>query len=269
MPHDATKMLLGTTQSSDKPGTTVYSSDPATFLAGTACRLGSDSLLTLTKGSNKFVGISLGRSLSDIKKTSVLRAGSRVPIRLALKTARSTVTISSYTNLVSGTPDVLSINGTDFTAQAGAATPGTGTFQAATSNNATAASLAAQINSHAVVGILVRATALSAVVTVSAIEPGVDGNAITIVYTNNDVGVGITLGNATGGHLNSGSASSSDINFVTMGTNVYIDDATGVATENLYASTVSDAVYVSGVLDGITEAGTTVPVALVDMIGGL
>lgn len=269
MAQDATKQLLGVTQSSEREGTTVYHSDPATFIAGLACRLGSDGLLTLTKATNKWVGISLGRSLSDIKQTSVLRAGSRVPILVTNKTARSTVTVSSYANLVSGTPDAVTINGTAFTAQAGAATPGDTTFQAATSNNATATSLAAQINAHATIGALVRATVASAVVTVSAIAPGTGGNAITIVYTDNDTNVGITLGNATGGHLNSGSATSTDINFVTLGTHVYIDDATGVATENLYGSTVSNAVYVSGVLDGINESGNTVPCALVDMIGGL
>jgi len=269
MPHDATKMLLGATQSSDKPGTTVYASDPATFLAGLAVRLGSDGLLTTTKGSNKWVGVSLGKSLSDHKKASVLRSGSRVPVLLTLKQAHATVTISSYANLVSGTDDALTINGTAFTAQAGAATPGDATFQAATSNAATATSLAAQINAHVTIGALVRATVSSADVKISAIAGGTGGNAITIVYTDNDTNVGLTLANATGGHLNSGSATFSDIDYVTLGTNAYIDDVSGKAAQNLYATTVSDAVYVSGVLTGVNEDGTEVPCALVDMVGGL
>src|SRR3954467_2398524 len=110
MSHDPTKVLMGTTVTTDRPAVTNYSSDPATFLAGTACRVGSDGLLTLTKGSNQWVGISLGASLSDTKQTSILRAGSGVPIRLALDKARGTVTITSYANLVSGTPDVITIN---------------------------------------------------------------------------------------------------------------------------------------------------------------
>jgi hypothetical protein len=269
MGHDPTKFLLGVTGSSDKPGTTVYQSDPATFLAGLAVRIGSDGLLTLTKGTNQWAGISLGASLSDTKKTSVLRAGSAVPIRLANERAYATVTVTSYANLVSGTDDSVTINGTVFTAQAGAATPGDATFQAATSNNATAASLAAQVNAHATIGAIIRATAVGAVVTLTSIAEGTAGNAYTIVYTDNDTNVGITLGNATGGHLNGGSASSGAIDYVTLGAPVYIDDASGEATSNMTGSTISNAVYVSAVLDGVAEDGTTVPVALVDMIGGL
>lgn len=267
--HDATKVLLGTTKSSDKPGTNVYASDPATFKAGLACRLGSDGLLTLAKGSNQWAGISLGKSLSDISKTCVLRAGSGVPVRLSLLRSSATITITSFANLVSGTDDVVTINGTAFTAQAGAATPGDATFQAATSNNATATSLAAQINAHATIGNVVRATAASAVVTLTAIVQGEDGDAITLTYTDNDTNVGITLGNATGGHLNGGSDDPDDISYVTKGAKAYIDDETGEFTANTYQTTISDAVYVSGVLTGIDEDGTEVPCALVDMIGGL
>jgi hypothetical protein len=81
--------------------------------------------------------------------------------------------------------------------------------------------------------------------------------------------VGATLGNATGGHLNGGSSDADDIDFVTLGANVYIDDTSGKATKNYGDSTVSDAVYVSGVLDGTNESGTSVPVALIDFPGGL
>lgn len=267
MGHDATKMLLGTTRSSDRPGTTVYASDPATFKAGLACRLGSDGLLTFTKSTNQWVGISLGKSLSDIAKTCVLRAGSMVPIKLANKRASGNVTITSYANLVSGTDDVVTINGTAFTAQAGAATPGDATFQAATSNDATATSLAAQINAHATIGNVVRATVASAVVTLTAVsQVAATGNAITLTYTDNDTNVGATVSGAT---LSGGSNTASDINYVTLGAKAYIDDETGEATANTYQTTISDAVYVSGVLTGIDEDGVEVPVALVDMVGGL
>jgi len=147
MGHDPTKQLLGVTQSSDKAGTTTYASDPALFPAGTAVRLGPDGLLTVTKGSNQWVGISLGKSLSDSKTTTVLRGGSQVPIRLAD-----------------------------------------------------------------------------------------DGN---------------------------------NYAYVVQGAPVEIDDATGLATVAGGSATTSNAVFVSGVLSGITEEGTTVPVALVDMVGGL
>jgi hypothetical protein len=114
------------------------------------------------------------------------------------------ITITSYANLVSGTADTFSIAGTVFTAQAGSATPGAGTFQAATSNNATAASLAAQINAHAAASLLVEAEANSAVVTVKAKTAGAGGNAIPVSYTDNDTNVGATLAGLSGGNLAGG-----------------------------------------------------------------
>jgi hypothetical protein len=118
--------------------------------------------------------------------------------------AQATITISSYANLVSGTDDAIVINGVTLTAQAGAATLGANTFQAATSNDATAASLAAQINANTALAGSVVATVLSAVVTVKAASGGSSGNDITIVYTDNDTNVGAVLAGASGGHLNGG-----------------------------------------------------------------
>ncbi len=269
MGHDPTKLLLGTTGSSDRPGTSVYDSDPTTFKAGLACRLASDAALTLTKGSNQWVGISLGKSLSDIKKTCVLRAGSDVPLLLSLPKAYASVTITSYANLVSGTPDSITVGATVFTAQSGSVTPGGATFQAASSNNATGTSLAAQINAHATASTLVKADANAGVVTITALAGGTGGNAIAIAYTNNDANVGATLANASGGNLNGGSADSDDIDYVTKGAKVYIDDLTGMATVNQPGSTISDAVYVSDVLDGVAEDDSIVPAVKVDMVGGL
>lgn len=111
--------------------------------------------------------------------------------------AEGLITITSYANLVSGTDDVITIGATAFTAQTGAATPGTGTFQAATSNDATAASLAAQINAHAVAGALVIATADGPEVTIKAIHGGVAGNSIALGYTDNDTNVGATKSGTT------------------------------------------------------------------------
>jgi hypothetical protein len=118
--------------------------------------------------------------------------------------AEGTVTITSYANLVSGTDDVITIGGVAFTAQATAATLGTATFQAATSNDATATSLAAQINAHATAGALVTAEAASAIVTITANEPGAQGNDIAVSYTDNDTNVGATLGGLSGGNLSGG-----------------------------------------------------------------
>lgn len=111
--------------------------------------------------------------------------------------ATAEIEITAFANLVSGTDDVIAVAGTNFTAQAGAATPGTGTFQAATSNTATAASLALQINSHATVSQSVRARAAGPFVYLTAIHGGEDGNSITLAYTDNDTNVGATVSDST------------------------------------------------------------------------
>jgi hypothetical protein len=98
--------------------------------------------------------------------------------------------------LVSGTDDSISVNGTAFTAQTGSVTPGDETFQAATSNAATAASLAAQINAHATVGLVVKAKAIGAIVNLRAIHGGEDGNSIDLAYTDNDSNIGATVSGA-------------------------------------------------------------------------
>lgn len=111
--------------------------------------------------------------------------------------AHGKFTITSYANLVSGTDDVLTVGATAFTAQTGAATPGAGTFQAATSNNATALSLATQINAHATAGALVKAVASGPDVIITARHGGTAGNAIVLGYTDNDTNVGATKSGST------------------------------------------------------------------------
>ena len=103
------------------------------------------------------------------------------------------------------TPDTFTVAGVTFTAQAGAATLGDATFRAATGNNETAASIAAQINAHATASALVEASAASAVVTIKAKNAGSAGNDIGLSYTDNGGGnVGITLAGLTAGKLSGG-----------------------------------------------------------------
>jgi hypothetical protein len=139
------------------------------------------------------------------------------------------VEITSFANLVSGTDDVVTIGATAFTAQAGAATPGTGTFQAATSNAATATSLAAQINAHATAGALVKARAVGAIVKLRAIHGGTAGN-IALSYTDNDTNVGATVSGAT----------------LTGGTN----SATYAATKLTLCTLISNSTAAGGVTQG-------------------
>ena len=111
--------------------------------------------------------------------------------------AIGSATITNYAHLTNSADDIIAVNGVNFTAQTGAATLGTGTFQAATSNAATATSLATQINAHAPVGLVVKATAIGAVVNLRAINGGTAGNSIALVYTNMGGSVGATVSGAT------------------------------------------------------------------------
>lgn len=104
--------------------------------------------------------------------------------------ASGTIQITSYANLVSGTDDTVTVGATVFTAQTGAVTPGDATFQAATSDEATAQSLCDQINAHATASTLVEATVSGDTVTITALERGTDGNSIALNYTDNDTNVG-------------------------------------------------------------------------------
>lgn len=281
--HNAAKVLLGSTRSSHKD-VTQHESDPATYLAGLCVSVDSNNALSLLKSAGFRAGVSLGKNLSaDSKCTSVLRTGEKVPVRAHLKRSTGVITISSYANLVSGTDDSVSIGGTAFTAQAGAATPGDATFQAATSNAATAISLAAQINAHATASTKVYAVVTSSgVVTLySVVEGAGTGNDVAVSYTDNDTNVGITLSGLTGGKLAGGSDTITDIAYATVGGNMYINDTTGKADIAMSGfSTISDAIYVApskgassaavtGVPEGSLESVTEVAAVLVDMVGGL
>ncbi len=56
--------------------------DPATFKAGLCVHLKSDGALSLVAAEGSKLGISLGRSLSDTKRTAIARKGLAVPVLL-------------------------------------------------------------------------------------------------------------------------------------------------------------------------------------------
>lgn len=272
MSHDATKVVMASPRAKD--GCDSFAVDPANFPAGVCVSMASTGLPSLLKSAGMRMGVSRGRSLADITKTSIERDGLRRPILASYKRASCVVTISSYANLVSGTDDALAVAGVSFVAQAGAATPGDATFQAATSNNATATSLAAQINAHATASLKVYAVASSATVTIYSVVDGVGstgtGNDIAVAYTDNDTNVGITITGLSGGKLSGGLDTVAGIDYVTVGAKMYINDVTGKADVAMSGfSTVSDAVYVAAPKTGIAEDGSEVPAVLVDMQGGL
>lgn len=138
--------------------------------------------------------------------------------------ATGTVTISSYANLIEGSEfDTIKVGDVTFVAQAGAATLGTATFRAATSNDDTAESLKVQINAHASLSSLVLATRSGAVVTITALDAGSGGN-IDLEYDDADTGA------ATVGASVSGSGSLTGGDGLFLGT---FDGVTGVSSNDL------------------------------------
>lgn len=80
--HSATTLYMGTHKSNILESIN-YAADPATFLAGLCGHLKSDGTISLALSDGSKVGISLGRSLSDIKYTTFAVRGLGVPILLA------------------------------------------------------------------------------------------------------------------------------------------------------------------------------------------
>ena len=78
MAHDATKVVLGATQSTMKHVDCKSGSIPA----GKIVRQKSDGTLSLAKADGEALGISLGADLSNTSYTAICRAGLRVPILL-------------------------------------------------------------------------------------------------------------------------------------------------------------------------------------------
>lgn len=78
MAHDATKVQLGNVPSSVKE----VSNKAGVIAAGLAVRLKSDDTISIAAADGNLLGISCGKSLSDISRTSIVREGLRVPITL-------------------------------------------------------------------------------------------------------------------------------------------------------------------------------------------
>lgn len=76
--HDATKVLLGNTESSFK----VVDNRAGAIDAGKIVRLKSDDTISIAAADGAPLGISLGKSLSNTSRTAIVRKGTRVPILL-------------------------------------------------------------------------------------------------------------------------------------------------------------------------------------------
>jgi hypothetical protein len=265
MAHDATKVLLGTTNSSQKVVTN-ETADPATFVAGLAVRRASDGgLQTEDDSTAALIGVSLGKALSnDTKKTAVARKGLGVPLKVKLAYATGIATINAYADLLDGDFDSFEVGDVEFVAQSGAATEGDATFRAATSDEATAESLAAQINAHEDTKDLVTAVADGATVIVTAKDYGTGGNAIVFTFNDNTEN---TAGEVdTGGTLEGGVDSP-----VALGGKVYVnDDGEGCDSGDGDAA-ATGATYASGdTFSGVNVSGEfQYHCALIDIRGSL
>jgi phage tail sheath gpL-like len=175
--------------------------------------------------------------------------------------ARGVVEITSYADLIVTSNDTLKIGATTFTFKATASL--STEVAAVTSNNQTASNLAAKINAHSTAGALFIAVAVGAVVTITAKTNTTEGSTIDLVYTDSHSEIGLTVDDVTF----TGGGVAPD--YVVIGDKVYFSDTTGKADDPDSLATVSDAVYVSGVMTGIDESGSEVAAALVDMVGGL
>jgi len=76
--HDASKVLLGTTQSSFK----TVENHAGAIPAGKIVRLKSDNTLSLEAADGSPLGISLGLSQSDHGRCPIVKKGTRVPVLL-------------------------------------------------------------------------------------------------------------------------------------------------------------------------------------------
>jgi len=92
MGHDATKVLLGATQSTMKVVTNAAGSIPA----GKIVRQKSDGTISLAAADGSPLGISIGKELSDISRTAICRAGLAVPVLL---TSAFTPTLGAQVNI--------------------------------------------------------------------------------------------------------------------------------------------------------------------------
>lgn len=76
--HDATKIQFGSTKSSFKN----VDNRLGSIAAGLIVRLKSDDTISIAAADGSALGISIGKDLSDIGRTAIVRKGTAVPIQL-------------------------------------------------------------------------------------------------------------------------------------------------------------------------------------------
>lgn len=132
-------------------------------------------LIQVNATSNTFSGLGL------VNVVSSMLDGAQVAyakVSTGLVQATGTVTFSSFV-----ADDTVTINGVTFTGKASPS--GTNQWAIGASDNACATNFAAKINASSLAGIsgVVTASASSNVVTLTAVQPGLTGNAVTLAIS--------------------------------------------------------------------------------------
>lgn len=99
--HSATTIHMGTHKSNIIESDS-YKASVSTFKAGLCVHMASTGALSLAASAGSKIGISLGKSLSDTDRVSVVRRGTQVPILLSngfTPTIGAQVQISTTTGL--------------------------------------------------------------------------------------------------------------------------------------------------------------------------
>lgn len=241
--HDASKVLLGSTGSSEKD-VSMEPGDPAVCKAGFVVKRGSDGAVAKGGAAGSLLGVSLGGTLSDTEKVAVCRNGLKVPVRLKDDNVFASLEVEDLTF----TAKARGVAGNDVTiALVDGGTAGAETVEVdgndvivnmddgVSTAQQIADALEASDEAMEILGVEITGTAGDAVAAFAedALEGGTDAFA-----------------------------------WVVVGAAVETDTDTGEAVENDEAT---GGVYASGVLDGIdpTTGQFEAYVALVDMTGGL
>lgn len=231
MGHDATKVLLGSTRSSDRT-VTCENGDPATFRAGLAVRRTSTDTLQLdSSNSAALIGISLGRDLSGLpKKTSVCRTGKDVPLRVVPSLVKGSLTF------------LAKVPARDITIEF--VDGGTAGSEVVT-----------------VTGRKISVSMEDGASTATQLKAKLDAKAEALAL------IGTTIASGEGSTAQDAFALDGvdNFGFVVVGQPVELSATTGMGTDGGDATAAK---WTSGVLDGVAEDGTTVAVALVDLVGG-
>ncbi len=252
--QDESKVVMGTTPSSQKDGITSHIADPAEFPAGLVVRLNPDIQLSVDANDGPPYGVSLGQSLtdyngSDIQRTCVLRSGLRVPVLLKSDPAVAEVKASKTFSGITFTSKLVGAAGNDIRFR----------FVDDAFNPSESASISGlDITVHVEAGASTLNDAKAALLAVTAITDIVDitGSGVSVVtaigYTNLEDGVDAEV----------------DHNFVVQGQLAWVDTSTGILGPSGEGE-ATKGIYVSGPMKGVLDDGSEVDVALVNMIGGL